>query len=152
MDIDYFCIIRSLFNGFVQYPNTKKQPLINSSIIIKSKEMQQYLLKIHYSLDIKKWILNSNGSKTKKYQPIGKTILNKIRNNLDKIISDFAKSTNNYNSNKTQQIPIIRTPQIFDNTDNEITSSSSSSSSYIGTRKTCSYHSSGVYVKIKIMV
>ena len=149
-NIDYFCIIRLLFNGFVKYPNTKKQPLINSSIIINCKEMQQYLLKIHYSLDIEKWIINDNGPTIKKakYQPIGKTILNKIRTNLDKIISDFKKNTNNINNyNTTQQIPIIRPPQIFNNNNTEITSSLSS---YIGTRKTCSYHRLGMYVKIKI--
>ena len=150
-DANYFCIIRSLFNGFVKYPNTKKQSLINSSIIINCEEIQEYLLKIHNSLEIKKWIIDivNNDTKTKKYQPIGKIILNKIRKSLDKIISDLTKCTNdNNNSNKTQQIPIIRPPQIFD-------TSSSSSSSYIGTRKTCSNHSSGLYLmcinaKIKI--
>ena len=109
---------------------------------MKCKEIKKHLLKMHYSLDIEKWIFDDNGSTTKrvKYQPIGKTILNKIRTNLDKIISDFTKNTNSNNST-TQEIPIIRPPQTFDNKDTEITSPSSS---YIGTRKTCSYQSSGV--------
>ena len=53
--------------------------------------MQEYLLKIHNRLDIKKWLIDidDNESKTKKYQPIGKIILNKIRKSLDKIISDL---------------------------------------------------------------
>ena len=115
---------------------------------MRCKQIQNYLLKLHNILDIQQWILsdkfnnnNNNNNLSIKYQPIGKTILNEIRNNLDKIISDFTKNKKNV----TQEIPIIRAPQIFDNYNNN-NNIKDNRSSYIGTRKACSYYSLGVCI------
>ena len=73
----------------MKYPNTKQQPLINTSIIIKNKDIQKYLFNLHNSLNIQQWIIESNNGNDTKYKQIGKIVLNKICITLDKIISDL---------------------------------------------------------------
>ena len=100
-ELNFFVIIRSLFDGYVQYPNTKKQPLINSSIIINGQHIQKYFLELHESLDIKQWIekdKSNNDNNNIKYQPIGKPLLNRFKDQLDKIIKSLQLSSDQYQS------------------------------------------------------
>ena len=77
-------------NGNVKYPNTKRQSLINSSIIIKDKEIQNWFLNLDESLNINKWIMLFKNMNTNKHEPIGKAILNKMQKTLGDIISNLA--------------------------------------------------------------
>ena len=63
--------------------------MINSSIILKNKDIQKYLFNLDPSLNIEQWIIESNNVKNTKYKQIGKIILNKIQTGLDKIISNY---------------------------------------------------------------
>ena len=81
----------ALFNGEIQYVNTKKQPLINSGIIIQSMRMQTYLhQKIDESLTIKEWIFEEKQKmrmNQQKFRGVGDIILNKLRRKLQEIVN-----------------------------------------------------------------
>ena len=76
-------IHEKLFNATIQYSNTRRQYLINSGPIICSQELQQYLLRLHPSLIINEWVKQIKSNK--KYQAIGKIVMNKLRYQLHEI-------------------------------------------------------------------
>ena len=73
---------------------------------MKNSGIQNYLLKLDQSLNIRRWIMTDNadhgtsGARLK-YRPIGKIILNKIKTALDQIIVCLEQSTINNASTET---------------------------------------------------
>ena len=81
-------------------------------------EIQNYLLQLHQSLNIKQWIMVDtvdNNASLVKYKPIGKIILNKIQSALDQIILNLQESSiNTYvdNTSTSTQTCLITTPEM----------------------------------------
>ena len=82
-------ITKGLFEGKIKFSNTKQQPLINSSTIIQSTQLQKYLQqKTEPSLDIQKWLKEERNKICGRHLGIGKIILNKIRKRLQEIMNE----------------------------------------------------------------
>ena len=83
--------MKGLFDGKIQYRNTKEQGLINSGIIMQSAEIQNYFKEnIDGLLNIKQWIIDEKQQRTNNKQTfrgIGDIILNKLTNKLKEIIA-----------------------------------------------------------------
>ena len=56
---------------------------------MKNKDIQKYLFNLDNSLNIKQWIMELDNDNKKKYQPIGRIILNKAQIALKQIISNL---------------------------------------------------------------
>ena len=77
--------ISALFHGTVQYANTKRQSLINCSALICCPKMQNFLLSLNPTLDIKQWVYEEQKKKASRYRPAGKVLMEKLRAQLVEI-------------------------------------------------------------------
>ena len=77
--------ISALFHGTVQYANTKRQSLINCSALICCPKMQNFLLSLNPTLDIKQWVYEEQKKKASRYRPAGKVLMKKLRAQLVEI-------------------------------------------------------------------
>ena len=94
--------MKGLFDGTVQYANTKQQSLINSSTVMCCDKIQQYLLTLHSSLSIKQWVHEERmNNHHHRYQAIGKTILQKVRFTLNDMITNRKLSTSPISSHSS---------------------------------------------------
>ena len=82
--------MKGLFDGRIQYKNTKEQALINSGIIMQSTKIQNYFKEnIDESLDIKEWIIEEKQKRINNKQTfrgIGDIILHKLLKQFKEII------------------------------------------------------------------
>ena len=99
--LDMITIMRALFAGTIQYVNTKRQPLINSDVIMQSPEIQRYFNQnIDESLKIKEWIAEEKQKMRNNQQSlkgIGKIILNKLRIKLQEIVNKNRETQQSHN-------------------------------------------------------
>ena len=120
-------MIKALFDGKIQFSNTKTQSLINSGIIMNCTKMQKYLKdKIHSKLDITNWIIAEKLKISKNKKGIGNIILNKLRQTLQEIIINNTLSTtqkisyfvsNNDQNGHTQKLSANMSTNMFSHID-----------------------------------
>ena len=88
-------IIKVIFEGNVQFAQTKLQPLIPNGTIKLSKEIQKYLLSLHPSLTINNWceiqkkqqkLKDSMEKKKRKRTGNAKLLVKQLKESLNKLL------------------------------------------------------------------
>ena len=75
-------VISDLFDGTVHYAHTKEQSLVNHGVLKHDEGVQEYLVRLHPSLDVKQWKRQS-----------AKDIMDRVRCELRRILQTEERET-----------------------------------------------------------